>query len=164
VAGDPQRVLFVCMGNICRSPTAEGVFRHLVEAAGLSQRIQLDSAGTHDYHVGRPPDPRSCAAARSRGYRLDELRARQVSAADFAAFDYILAMDEENLAHLKALAPAGLRHKARLFLDFSKGHRGEEVPDPYYGRADGFEWVLDLVEEAAAGLLEDIKEKLSRKG
>lgn len=156
----PVRVLFCCMGNICRSPTAEGVFRHVVRTAGLEAWVHVESAGTHDYHVGRPPDGRSQQAAHRRGYDLSSQRARQVVPQDIESFDYILAMDEENLAHLRQIAPAGLRSRPQLFLDFSSTHRGEEVPDPYYGHADGFARVLDLVEEGALGLLADIREKL----
>jgi len=153
-------ILFVCMGNICRSPTAEGVFRHQVEAAGLSDVITIASAGTHDYHIGEPPDRRSQAAARLRRYDLSAQRARHVATADFERFDYLLAMDHENLAHLQRLAPPGLRSKARLFLEFGT-HGVLEVPDPYYGGADGFERVLDLVEDASRGLLAHLQQSMS---
>lgn len=156
----PVRVLFCCMGNICRSPTAEGVLRHMVRAAGLEDRIQIDSAGTHDYHVGHPPDRRTQAAAAMRGYDLARQRARQVSRQDFLEFDYILAMDGDNLSRLREMAPPAQRDKVRLFLDYSAMRQGEEVPDPYYGGEDGFALVLDLAEEGAAGLLADIKKKL----
>jgi protein-tyrosine phosphatase len=150
------RVLFVCMGNICRSPTAEGVFKRLVNDAGLDAEIESDSAGTHDYHIGDPPDGRSQAAAGRRGYDLSALRARQVAHDDFASFDYVLAMDETNLTALLSLCPAHYRERVKLFLEFAPeaGHR--EVPDPYYGGAQGFEEVLDLVELAAQGLLDHI--------
>ena len=150
------RVLFVCMGNICRSPTAEGVFKHLVAKNGLAAEIESDSAGTHDYHIGDPPDARSQAAAGRRGYDLSALRARQVAHDDFASFDYVLAMDETNLTALLSLCPAHYRERVKLFLEFvpEAGHR--EVPDPYYGGAQGFEEVLDLVELAAQGLLDHI--------
>lgn len=150
------RVLFVCMGNICRSPTAEGVFKRLVNDAGLDAEIESDSAGTHDYHIGDPPDARSQAAAGRRGYDLSALRARQFANDDFAAFDYVLAMDETNLTALLSLCPAHYRERVKLFLEFAPeaGHR--EVPDPYYGGAQGFEEVLDLVELAAQGLLDHI--------
>jgi protein-tyrosine phosphatase len=154
------RVLFCCMGNICRSPTAEGVLRHMAQAAGLQDRIRIDSAGTHDYHVGHPPDRRTQATAAMRGYDLSNQRARQVSSRDFLDYDYILAMDADNLAHLQAIAPSTQRDKARLFLDYSTAHKGKEVPDPYYGGDDGFTLVLDMVEDGAAGLLSDIKKKL----
>ena len=150
------RVLFVCMGNICRSPTAEGVFRAKVRAAGLESRIEIDSAGTHDYHVGRPPDGRASQAASGRGYDLSDLRGRQVSARDFRAFDLILAMDRDNLANLKKLCPAEHQHKVRLYLSYSRRYPNLEVPDPYYGGKRGFEQVLDMVEDAAAGLLDEL--------
>jgi protein-tyrosine phosphatase len=150
------RILFVCMGNICRSPTAEGVFRHLLEQRGLSGQVTTDSAGTHDYHVGRPPDRRAAAAAAARGIDIADLRARQVEQSDFARFDWVLAMDEANLAELIALCPPEYRHKVRLFLGYARRSAQREVPDPYYGGAAGFEHVLDLVEDAAEGLLEAI--------
>ena len=153
----PVRVLFVCMGNICRSPTAEGVFRTLVEAAGLDGRVQIDSAGTHDYHIGNPPDARAQAAAARRGYDLSKLRARQVEQGDFAAFDYLLAMDEHNRSLLLQQCPSEQRRKVRLLLEFATGNVPTEVPDPYYGGPQGFEQVLDLVENAAQGLLQHIK-------
>jgi protein-tyrosine phosphatase len=157
-------VLFVCMGNICRSPTAEGVFRHLVRTEGLEDLIHVASAGTHDYHTGRPPDARAQQAAARRGYDLSAQRAQRVEARHFVEFDYVLAMDAENLSHLRRIAPEGLRDKAMLFLDFSPGHRGGEVPDPYYGTADGFARVLDLVEAGAHGLMADIRKRLGPQG
>jgi protein-tyrosine phosphatase len=163
-ADRPVRVLFVCMGNICRSPTAEGVFRCLVHAEGLGDRIHVESAGTHDYHVGRPPDARSQQAAAQRGYDLSAQRAQQVGPRHVGEFDYVLAMDDDNLAHLQRIAPPGQRDKPRLFLDYAANHKGEEVPDPYHGSEDGFAQVLDLVEEGAQGLLADIKAKLGRAG
>jgi protein-tyrosine phosphatase len=150
------RVLFVCMGNICRSPTAEGVFKHLVAKHGLAVEIESDSAGTHDYHIGEPPDQRSQAAALRRGYDLSVLRARQVTADDFAAFDYVLAMDKVNLAALHRLCPAQYRDRVKLFLEFAPQAGRLDVPDPYYGGEKGFEEVLDLVELAAQGLLDHI--------
>jgi protein-tyrosine phosphatase len=150
------RVLFVCMGNICRSPTAEGVFRHLVEQQGLAEKIIIDSAGTHDYHIGDPPDARSQSAAARRGYDLSGLRARQVVRDDFTAFDYVLAMDAANLSLLRQQCPEASRGKLKLFLAFAENVELREVPDPYYGGAQGFEQVLDLVEHAAQGLLRDI--------
>jgi protein-tyrosine phosphatase len=143
------------MGNICRSPTAEGVFRHHVSEAGLDEQIDIDSAGTHAYHVGSPPDRRAHAAAERRGIALGNLRARRVSDDDFERFDYIIAMDEDNIAHLKDESPPEHQYKVRLFLEFSSGSE-REVPDPYYGGASGFERVLDLVEEASRGLLETL--------
>ena len=152
-------MLFVCMGNICRSPTAEGVFRHLVEQQGLAGKISIDSAGTHDYHIGDPPDARSQAPAARRGYDLSGLRARQVVRDDFTSFDYILAMDEANLNLLQQLCPDNYRSRLKLFLEFADDSELREVPDPYYGGALGFEEVLDLVENAARGLLEHIRAK-----
>ena len=156
----PLSVLFCCMGNICRSPTAEGVFRRQVTAAGLDNRIRIDSAGTHDYHVGHAPDPRSRAAAAGRGYELGALRARLVTVQDFARFDYILAMDNGNLAELRRMAPREYRSKPRLIMEFGDRHAATEVPDPYYGGVAGFEEVLDLAEDACAGLLVAMKKEL----
>lgn len=149
-------VLFVCMGNICRSPTAEGVFRHVVTEAGLADAIRIDSAGTHAYHVGEAPDRRSRAAAARRGYSLDAIRARRVEAADLATFDYVLAMDRLNLVTLESMLAEEHRSQLGLFLPYAPGI-GEEVPDPYYGGAAGFERVLDLVEEASRALLEALR-------
>jgi protein-tyrosine phosphatase len=146
------------MGNICRSPTAEAVFRARVEEAGLTQQIQIDSAGTHDYHLGKPPDKRTQQAAGMRGYDLAMLRGRQVDETDFSRFDYILAMDNANLAILRRLCPPSQQSRLGLFLQYARHHSEKEVPDPYYGQADGFEHVLDLVEDAAEGLLAHILE------
>ena len=151
-----KRVLFVCTGNICRSPTAEGVFRHLARERGVLERIRIDSAGTIDFHAGEAPDPRAVEHAARRGYDLSDLRARQVTYADFHQFDRILAMDRGHLRQLKALAPGGAASRIAMFLDHSGRWHGRDVPDPYYGGAHGFEEVLDMVEEACAGLLEDI--------
>ena len=148
-------VLFVCMGKICRSPTAEGVFRHFVNEAGLAERITADSAGTHAYHVGEPPDRRANAAAERRGVSLTDLKARRVRESDFEEFDIIIAMDESNQARLVDQAPDEHRDKVQLFLSFASVSE-TEVPDPYYGGAAGFERVLDLVEEASRGLLETL--------
>lgn len=154
------RVLFVCMGNICRSPMAEGVFRRMLESAGLSDKVYVDSAGTHSYHIGAPPDSRSQATARRRGVELRGLRARQVVVNDFVEFEHVLAMDRDNLEHLLALCPdAALRTRVQLFMDFAPDLPEREVPDPYYGGAGGFERVMDLVEEAAQGLLVHIRER-----
>ncbi len=147
-------VLFVCMGNICRSPTAEGVARALAERYGLSGRFEFDSAGTHGYHVGSPPDRRACEAAARRGYDLSSLRARQISSRDFVRFDHILAMDRDNLDLLRRACPPEHRGKLRLFLEFAQTPGPLEVPDPYYGNPEDFEHVLDLVEVAAKGMLE----------
>ncbi|HET8700258.1 MAG TPA: low molecular weight protein-tyrosine-phosphatase [Nitrococcus sp.] len=153
------RVLFVCMGNICRSPTAEGIFRHLVKSSGVAHLIETDSAGTHDYHIGRPPDPRAMAAAARRGIDIGDLRARMVDDLDFSSFDWILAMDSSNLAWLQARAPAESRERIHAFLDFAPALMECEVPDPYFGSRDGFDYVLDLVEEAARGLLQAIRDQ-----
>lgn len=144
------------MGNICRSPTAEGVFRHFVSEAGLAERVEVDSAGTHAYHVNEPPDRRAQAAAQRRGFSMSDIRARRVQASDYERFDYIIAMDRDNLALLTDQADAPHHSKLRLFLEFSSGHE-DEVPDPYYGGAAGFERVLDLVEDASRGLLETLQ-------
>ncbi len=154
------RVLFVCLGNICRSPTAQGVFTHFVKAAGLQDWIVIDSAGTGDYQIGAPPDARACNAAARRGYDLTALRARQVTRGDFSQFDYVLAMDEHNLRTLKGLCAAQHAHKVRLFTEF--GSTGASaVPDPYGGDAQDFERVLDLVEDAAPRLLNHIRRQLN---
>ena len=154
------RVLFICMGNICRSPTAEGAFRKLVAAQGLAQQIEADSAGTHDYHEGHPPDARAQASARHRGIDLSGLRARSVSVEDFARFDYIVAMDRSNRAVLEAQCPRHYRTKISLLLQYAGDVDTDEVPDPYYGGATGFEQVLDLVEEGAEGLFEEVRRRL----
>lgn len=153
----PVKILFVCMGNLCRSPMAEGVFRHYVAQAGLGDRIAADSAGTHDYHVGEPPDRRAQRIAGKRGYDLSALRGRQVSGRDFDEFDYVLAMDEMNLRLLQRLCPAQHAHKLKLFMEFGTDTEVREVPDPYYGGTQGFERVLDMVEHAARGLLEHLR-------
>lgn len=147
-----MRVLFVCLGNICRSPTAEGVARHLAEREAPHLGLEFDSAGTADYHIGSPPDRRSIEAARGRGYDISGLRARQVGIEDFRRFDLLLAMDEQNLRDLKRIAPRGHDDRARLFLSFSQEAGRLAVPDPYYGGTDHFEAVLDLVELGARGL------------
>lgn len=152
-------VVFVCMGNICRSPTAEAVFRHYVENAGLAEHILIDSAGTHDYHIGEPPDLRAQRTAQQRGYDMSSLRGRQVEAGDFHRFDYVLAMDRANLAILQRMAPRAGDTQAKLFLEYARHHAEREVPDPYYGGADGFERVLDMVEDAAEGLLQEIRQR-----
>ncbi|WP_456378666.1 low molecular weight protein-tyrosine-phosphatase [Thiolapillus sp.] len=152
-------VLFVCMGNICRSPTAHGVFRQLVQDAGLEQRIEIDSAGTHAYHVGSLPDHRAQATAVSRNIDLADLRGRQVEMEDFHRFDYILAMDNDNLGVLSDLCPVGLEEKLRLFMDFAPDYGMREVPDPYYGGDRGFDQVFDMIEEASRGLMEEIRQR-----
>ena len=152
-------VLFVCMGNICRSPTAEGVFRQKVIDAGLEQKIHIDSAGTIAYHVGHPPDQRAQKAAMKRGIDLGPQRARKVSSADFEQFDFIIAMDSDNHYELAAICPSGHEHKLHMFMQFAQNNRATDVPDPYYGGSHGFEAVLDMVEEAAEGLLAHLKER-----
>ncbi|AKU20705.1 low molecular weight phosphotyrosine protein phosphatase [Massilia sp. MB5] len=148
-------ILFVCMGNICRSPTAEGVLRQRAAAAGLA--LHIDSAGTHAYHVGEAPDARSARHAAQRGYDLTQQRARQVSADDFERFDLLLAMDRDNLELLQRACPPELRHKLGLFMQYARNHRVLEVPDPYYGGVQGFDQVLDYIEDAADGLIRDLR-------
>lgn len=154
-----MKILFVCLGNICRSPTAEGVFRHYVEQAGLDKKITIDSAGTADWHTGKAPDPRTIKAAARRGYDLSPLRARQAAAEDFHRFDLILAMDDSNLANLQAIRPADGKAELALYLP-RFGLEQREVPDPYYGGADGFELVLDMLEQASEKLLAEAREQL----
>jgi protein-tyrosine phosphatase len=148
------RVLFVCTGNICRSPTAEGVARARIRQAGLEGRIEVESAGTHGHHVGEAPDPRSQRAALRRGYDLSRQRARALEPMDFPRFDLLLAMDRGHFEILQRRSPPVYRSRIRLFMSFARHHQAEEVPDPYYGGDKGFEVVLDLCEDAVAGLLE----------
>jgi protein-tyrosine phosphatase len=157
-----MRILFVCLGNICRSPSAEAVFRAIAAREAPELTLEIDSAGTAGYHIGDPPDPRSQEAARRRGYDMSPLRARIVDGADFERFDLILAMDTNNLEVLRKRAPAACRERVRLFLEFAPDCGLDEVPDPYYGGPSGFEQVLDLVEEASRGLLIHLQEKLRR--
>lgn len=152
-------VLFVCLGNICRSPTAQAVFETQVRQAGLQNSIRVDSCGTAAYHIGKAPDSRSISAAEKRGYAMQHLRARKLEVEDFSTFDYILTMDEENLLNTQALAPDESQAVIALYMDFSAEQKTDTVPDPYYGGADGFKDVLDLVEGAGAGLLDTIKDK-----
>jgi len=146
-------VLFICMGNICRSPTAHGVFRQRVQQAGLAERIRIDSAGTHNYHPGAPPDARAQQHAAQRGYDLSDLRARQITDADFAQYDLLLVMDWDNLALTEARCPPAHRRKLRRLTEFCLIHAATVVPDPYYGGQTGFDAVLDLIEDASDGLL-----------
>ena len=149
-------VLFVCLGNICRSPTAHGVFETMVSKLGLAGQISVDSCGTGDWHIGHAPDRRASAEAFRRGYELSHLRARQVAPADFDHFDFILAMDNQNLSDLKAMSPSHFSGRLELFLSFADGNVPSEVPDPYYGGDDGFATVLNLIESASARLLQEI--------
>ncbi len=159
---DKVGVLFVCMGNICRSPTAEGVFRHRVEQARLQNRVLVDSAGTHAYHIGQPPDRRSIATAAQRSYALNGLKARKVVPEDFTKFEFVLAMDRDNLDALQRLRPANHTGHLGLLLDFAPDQSLREVPDPYYGGPKGFELVLDLIEAAADGLLVRVQQRLEQ--
>lgn len=153
----PISILFVCLGNICRSPTAQAVFEAQLAETPLAGNVGVDSAGTAAYHIGKAPDPRSRAAACARGYNLDQLRARQVTRDDFYRFDYILAMDADNLSNLQAMAPEKGRAELALFLDFAAASDLREVPDPYFGGDDGFATVLDLCEQASQGLLSHLQ-------
>jgi protein-tyrosine phosphatase len=155
-----MKVLFVCMGNICRSPTAEGVMLHLLQQQGLATKISVDSAGTHGYHIGAPPDARTQATARRAGVELSGLRARQVSAADCELFDVVLAMDRNNLQHLQAICPPAHQHKLQLLMVYAPTWQSADVPDPYYGGTNGFERVLDMVHDACQGLLTELRTRL----
>jgi protein-tyrosine phosphatase len=156
------RVLFVCMGNICRSPMAEGVFRHLVRQAGLEDIVKVASAGTHAFHLGEVPDKRAQAAAAKRGFDVSDLRARRVKEKDFDDFDLILAMDWDNLSALQQVAPKRTHHKLQLLMRFATEHETATIPDPYYGNAQGFEQVLDYIEDACTGLLELAKRRATQ--
>jgi protein-tyrosine phosphatase len=155
------KVLFVCTGNICRSPTAEGVLRALVERAGLGDRITVDSCGTHDYHVGDPPDPRSCAHARKRGYDITDLRARMLDRDDFEKFDLLLALDRGHERILRRQAPPAGKDKVKLFMSYLPELRLTDVPDPYYAGPEAFDHALDLIERGCVRLLEDLKPRLA---
>ncbi|MFN9772432.1 MAG: low molecular weight protein-tyrosine-phosphatase [Burkholderiales bacterium] len=148
------RVLFVCMGNICRSPMAEGVFRHMIRQSGLDDVVKVESAGTHAFHVGEGPDKRAQATASKRGYDITDLRARRVEDVDFEKFDLILAMDWDNLSLLQQQAPKKAHHKLQLLMRFATEHESATIPDPYYGAQQGFDQALDFIEDACAGLLE----------
>lgn len=156
---DKIKVLMVCMGNICRSPMAHGYFEQVVREAGLQDRIEVDSAGTHAYHVGEPPDRRAQQTAGRRGVDLSGQRARKALREDFSRFDYVLAMDRDNYALLAGLCPPGEEHRLRLFLEFAPQLAEREVPDPYYGGEAGFERVFGMIEAAAQGLLADIRRR-----
>lgn len=155
----PVSILFVCLGNICRSPTAEGVFARQLEDLGLQDRVQLDSAGTGHWHIGKSPDPRATEAARQRGIDLTRQRARQVSLEDFYTFHYILAMDRANLADLRAMTPPNAEAPVELFLSYARHADTHEVPDPYYGGESGFARVLDLITDAGEGLLAELRSR-----
>jgi protein-tyrosine phosphatase len=157
---DRVAVLFVCMGNICRSPTAHGVFQAMVDEQGLDDRIMVDSAGTHSYHIGSPADMRSQDIARSRGVDLTRLRARQFESDDFVDFDFLLPMDHSNLSNMLSLRPDSARGRLELMLDYSDKYKQQEVPDPYFG-SDGFELVFDMISDASAGLLKHIRQQYS---
>jgi protein-tyrosine phosphatase len=157
-----HRILFVCMGNICRSPTAEGVFRHIAAREAPDLVLEIDSAGTHAYHVGEPPDVRAQRAAERRGISLADIRARRVVAEDFSRYDHIVAMDKLNVALLEEHSPIEYRARISLFLEYAPELGRLEVPDPYYGGSNGFELVLDLVENASRGLLRELATKRTR--
>jgi len=156
------RVLLVCMGNICRSPTAEGVLRQLIKNNMLGDKVEVDSAGTHGYHVGEAPDSRTQRAAAIRGYNLSQLRARKVARQDLDYFDLILAMDKSNLDNLRRMATLEQQGRIKLFMDYAKNFDDDEVPDPYYGLGHGFDLVLDMVEDAANGLIAEIRKELAK--
>jgi len=153
------KVLFVCMGNICRSPTAHGVFRALVEKEGLSRVIEIDSAGTHAYHVGSAPDKRAQATAKERGIDISDLVARRVNPDDFDLYDFVVAMDQDNYLSLSEICPDRHVDRIYMFMDFADRMRTREVPDPYYGGPSGFDRVFDLVEAASEGLLQEIRQR-----
>jgi protein-tyrosine phosphatase len=152
----PIKVLFVCMGNICRSPTAHGIFQQLVDQQGLGDSIQVDSAGTHSYHTGNPPDARSQTTARERGVDLSGQRARRFVSDDFLEFDYLIGMDEDNVAYMQSKRPDDASSQAQLMLRYSNQYNRPDVPDPYFGN-DGFDLVFDMIDDASRGLLRHIR-------
>jgi protein-tyrosine phosphatase len=153
------RVLFVCLGNICRSPTAEAVFRQLLQGAGLADRVACTSAGTHDFNRGVPADGRARAAARRRGYDMSRMRGRAIADEDFARFDLVLAMDRQNLEALRSRCPGDKADRVRLLMEFARRHDALDIPDPYYGNAKAFELVLDMIEDACESLLDHVRER-----
>lgn len=153
-------ICFVCTGNICRSVTAEAVFRKLTRDAGLDRLVRVDSAGTHGYHIGDPPDPRTQAAARRRGYDMSRLRARKLEQTDFEAFDLVLAMDDDHYRILSRMAEPATAHKIKMMMSYAERTQHSIVPDPYYGGPDGFELVLDLLEDSCEGLLAEVRKEL----
>jgi protein-tyrosine phosphatase len=153
------RVLFVCMGNVCRSPTAEAVFRRRLLDAGLSERVACASAGTHEFNLGAAPDGRARAAAQRRGYDMSRMRGRCVAETDFARFDLVLAMDQQNLAALRSRCPTDKTERLRLLMEFARRHDALEVPDPYYGNAKAFELVLDMIEDACESLVDHVRDR-----
>ena len=158
-----HRLLFVCLGNICRSPMAEGVFRRVAQEEGVLDRFEIDSAGLGNWHVGQAPDSRAQAAARTRGVDISDQSARQVTSEDFARFDLLLAMDGSNYDDLVELAPKSARHRIRRFLDFAPHVGAEDVPDPFFGGTEGFNHALDLIEAASRGLLADLLSDKARR-
>ncbi len=154
--GAPTSVLFVCTGNICRSPSAEAILRHKAAEAGVAGRLRIDSAGLGEWHLGHPPDPRAVDAVQARGYAMGEQTARLVEARDFAGFDYVIAMDEGHYAQLREIAPRGAKSRVRLFLEFAPHTGRNSVPDPYYGDTRGFDAMVDLIEAGTDGLLAEI--------
>ena len=157
-----HRVLLVCMGNICRSPTAEGVLRKYLQDNMLAEFVEVDSAGTHGYHVGEAPDSRTQRAAAARGYNLSQLRARKVAAQDIDYFDLILAMDRSNLDNLRRMAPPEAHKRLRLFMEYARNFDDDEVPDPYYGLGHDFDLVLDMIEDGAQGLVDELRQRFGR--
>jgi len=158
------RVLFVCMGNICRSPLAQGVLERRLKEEQVEDQVDVDSAGTHHYHAGEPPDPRGVAAARSRGVEIGQQRARSVRDDDFLEFDLILAMDADNERRLRAVCPPFYSDRVKLMMDYAPGMREREIPDPYYVGGQGFEKVLDMLELCMEELMDDLHDRLDQQG